>query len=115
MSDESYRDSLPASFASTLSGLPPAREARLLSILSHNLTVGVRSVYADRLGAEESLRKVYGLNEIQHSVSGRLMRLSGDEEVWAADSFVKILLEAAGMYGCEDELLIAFKFTLPFA
>ena len=115
MSDASHRDGLPASFAATLSGLSAEREARLLSILSHNLTVSVRGVYADKLDAELSLRKLYGLNEIQHRVSGRLMYLSGGDELWEADSFVKLLVEHAEAYDCVGELLVALKYTLPHA
>ncbi len=113
--DERYRDRLTTSFASALSGLQPEREVFFLSVLSHNLTVGVRSVYADKLDAEVSLRKLYGLNEIQHRVSGRLRHLSAGDELWAVSLFVRTLMETAGTYGCEDELLTAFKFTLPFA
>ena len=41
MSDESYNDGLPRSFASALSDMPPEREAFFLSVLSHNVTVAV--------------------------------------------------------------------------
>lgn len=115
MSEESHNGGLPGSFASALSGMLPGREALFLSILSHNVTVSVRGVYADKLGADESLRRLYGLNEIQHQISGRLMHLAAVDDLRPADLFVGILLEDARNYGCEGELLVAFKFTLPFA
>jgi hypothetical protein len=115
MSDESQKNGLPDSFAVALSGLRPEREVYFLSVLSHNVTVAVRGVYADKLDAEQSLRKLYGLNEIQHQISSRLIHLSAGDEMWAADSFVKALMSRASTYDCEDEILVAFKFTLPFA
>lgn len=93
--------------------LAPREKARLLSRLGHNLTVAAR----DASGAIEpagAVRKLLALNELQHTVTGKLIALTGDDpEAFPDEDFLEVLFEMAQRSGCEADLLQALRWSLP--
>jgi hypothetical protein len=98
-------------------GLPIAAKGSFLSQLSHNLTISVRSVYADHVNdhvdVDKTLKKMYCLNEMQHTISSTLMRLTGEAKLIEPDEHLVERLYGIAQEGSSTwELTAAFDFTL---
>ena len=96
-----------------ISGLSPDRKLYVLSLLAHNLTISGRSVYSERSADNETIEKLYTLNEVQHRLSSQLMHIiSNDGHAQLDDAFIESLYSFARQGGCEGELSTALTFTL---
>lgn len=94
--------------------LPLELRAYFLSLLSHNLTISIRLVYSESVSVDETLKKVYSLNELQHKISSTLMHLTQEGKLSQPDEhFLDTLYDVAQQGGCEWELALAFNYTLP--
>ena len=106
-------DNLKSTAKSLLSGLSLDRKLYVLSLLAHNLTISGRSVYAERSADNETIEKLYTLNEVQHRLSSQLMHIiSNDDNAQLDDAFIDSLYSFARQGSCEGELNTALKFTL---
>ncbi len=94
--------------ASTLRAMPADQKLRVLALLAHNLTVAARAAYPGQVEPHLVTTKLPALNELQHTVTGRLMHLAaGDENGFPDDAFLEVLFEKAKRGDCEPELLHA--------
>jgi hypothetical protein len=99
--------------SSLLSRLSPDRKLYALSLLAHNITVGARAVYSERRGDDETIDKLYTLNEVQHRLSSQLMHIAArDGHVQPDDALIDYLYDFARRSGCEGELAFAIENTL---
>lgn len=87
----------------------PQRKLYLLSVLGHNVTVGVRMVLTD---AQPHKDKLYALNQIQHQITARLMNLLDGEDEWDESAFAENLFDYAVEGDCAGELVFAIQQTL---
>jgi len=91
---------------------PPDRQARVLSLFAHNLTVCSRSAYLPEVGDGPARRRLRAFNELLHTVTGQLMHMvSGDLSRYPDDIFMDILLETAQKERCERDLVQAFEWS----
>lgn len=92
--------------------LTPQRKPLAVSLLAHNLTIAARAAYADEAEEGRQARKLRALNELQHTVSAKLMALAGEDPGRFPDEgFLDVLFEKARGQGCEADLLAAFTWT----
>jgi len=92
--------------------MSPNRKARVLSLLAHNLTIRARSAYLPELNDDSARKKLCGLNELLHVVTGQLMHMvSEDAKRYPDDVFMDILIEKAQMGQCEVDLGQAFEWS----
>ena len=85
------------------------RKLYLLSVLSHNVTVGVRVMLTDTLPHKD---KLYALNQIQHQITARLMNLLDGEDEWDESAFAEDMFDYAIEGNCTGELVFAIQQTL---
>jgi hypothetical protein len=83
----------------------------MISILAHNITVGVRVILQEFTTARESL---YNLNEIQHQITNRLMNLLSKEDEWEEKEFVENIYSYAKDGNCLGELNYAIKIVCKY-
>jgi hypothetical protein len=82
--------------------MSPKRKMRVLSLLAHNLTIRARSAYLPEVNDEMARRKLHGLNELLHVVTGQLMHLVSEDAMrYPDDVFLDILVEKAQIGQCE--------------
>lgn len=106
-------EELKSAAKSVLSGLSLDRKLYVLALLAHNLTISGRSVYSERSADNETIEKLYTLNEVQHRLSSQLMHMiSNDGQAQLDDALIDSLYSFARQGGCEGELSAALKFTL---
>src|SRR5215210_1808942 len=104
---------IKSSAAFTLSQLSLDRKLYVLSLLAHNLTISGRGVYSERNNEDETIDKLYTLNEVQHRLSSQVMHLaSKDGDAQQDDPFIDSLYDFAKRNGCEREFTSALKHTL---
>lgn len=92
-----------------------AAEAKVyfLSLLSHNLTVSIRLIHSEQMSADETVKKMYGLNEVQHRLSSALMNLTQKSGVvHPNEQLINLLYSFAQEYNCEWELTLALGYPL---
>jgi hypothetical protein len=88
------------------------RKCRLLSLVAHNLTVCARAAALPEVQDGPARRKLLGLNELLHLVTGQVMHLvRGDQKRYPDDVFMDVLLETAELKRCEGELAQAFEWS----
>lgn len=93
-------------------GLSADGKARLLSLVAHNLTVCARTASLPEVQDAPARRKLLGLNELLHTVTGQVMHMvRGDQNRYPDDVFMDILLETAEMKRCEGDLVQAFEWS----
>ncbi len=104
----------PESLAQWLAALSLQARAKALNLLSYELTVrareyGIASVKA--IGEPSALRKMVGINELQHKlVSQAGHYLDGDERTaYPVDVLSRSLFESADHYGISPALIAAIK------
>ena len=83
----------------------------LLTLLLHKLTIASRFVYSERHNDPASIEKLYTLNELQHRVAGRMMRIL-DRDLTSDELFVDSLFAVARQGDCLNGLLLAITDTL---
>lgn len=106
------KDKIKCAFESALSQLHPERKIAILAILAHNITIGVRGIHSDQSNSPDAIEKLYALNEVQHTITARLMNIASEQDKWQEDAFVNALFESARQGSCEGELIWAMSFTL---
>lgn len=95
-----------------LLSMSPNRKLRVLSLLAHNLTICARSAYLPEVNDDLARKKLRGLNELLHVVTGQLMHMvSEDAERYPDDVFMDILVEKAQVGQCEGDLVQAFEWS----
>src|SRR4051794_37184004 len=93
--------------------LPPERKTRVVSSLAYNLTVGARAAYPGQVEESLAAKKLSSLNEIQHTVTAKLMNtVAGRPLAFPDEGFLNVLFEKAQRAGCERELIEAFCWSL---
>jgi hypothetical protein len=93
--------------------LPEDRRARVVSLLAYNLTLGARAIFAVPVEEGLAVKKLRALNELQHMVSARLMRVvAGQQQDYPDEDFLDALFDQAQVGGCERDLLEAFQWSL---
>ena len=98
-----------------IQGLSTSVKVRLLSRLGHNLTIASREACTASDPAM-ALEKLRALNELLHTVTGRLMSLCGDTpDEFSDDEFLDVLFDKAQRDGCEFDLLQALHWSWPAA
>src|SRR5688572_21207017 len=107
MNDEEVK---PA-FVSALSKLPSERKLYALAVLVHNLTVSARAVYAERDEREDTVERLYTLNEMQQTLSNQMIHMANDINDYTDVFFIDQLYSYASSGHCEHELTWALKFT----
>ena len=100
-------------FVSALSTISSARKLAALSLLAHNLTVSARAVYAERDDRDDTVERLYTLNEVQHRLSNQMLHIANDNNDYTDEYLVDMLYSFARSGNCEEELTWALKFTLP--
>jgi hypothetical protein len=97
---------------STFVALPLDHKLRMLSILSHNLTICARSAYSSEVDDGLARKRLRAFNELLHLVTGHLMHiLAHDSKRYPDDVFMSILFEEAEIGECEPDLVQAFDFS----
>jgi hypothetical protein len=92
--------------------LPASSKPLLVALLSHNLTVAARASYPGQISSEAVASRFRTFNELQHTVSAKLIALnSGDVEQFPDEGFLDVLFEKARYGDCENDLLQAFAWS----
>jgi hypothetical protein len=76
------------------------------------LTETVRWFVSERLASEILLRKMEAINEIQHRISSRLMRLLDASDEWTERDFILTVMSFAQEGGCGPEVKSALEETV---
>jgi hypothetical protein len=98
-----------------LSALPDAGKINFLSLLAHNLTVAARASYPGQVEETEVAERLRAFNEIQHTVTGQLLKLlANDARRYPDEDFINIISERARDAGCESDLNWAVDFSLKY-
>ena len=96
----------------TFLALPEERRARVVSLLAYNLTLGARAIFAGPVEEGLAVKTLRALNELQHKVSARLMRVvAGQQQEFPDEDFLDVLFDKAEVGGCERDLLEAFQWS----
>lgn len=108
----------PEALVQWLGPLTPAERAKVLTRISSLLTIygrdyGVASV--KEIGESSALRKLVGINELQHKLLSQTGKyLNGEElKVYPVDVFSRILFEVADQYSIRPALVGAMKHAQP--
>jgi hypothetical protein len=108
----------PETLVQWLAPLTLAERAKALAFVGSWLTVygrdyGIASV--KDIGESSALRKLVGINELQHKLLSQTSNyLNGEEQkVYPVDIFGRILFEVADQYGIRSALIGAIKHAQP--
>lgn len=107
------KDEIRSAMKSALLKASSNQKIYALALLAHNITISIRGVSADQVSEKQTISKLNGLNEVQHRVTSRLMNLALNKDEWSEEVFVDFLFESSQHKGCEEELLLALRYTLP--
>lgn len=106
------KDEIRSAMKSALLKASSNQKIYALALLAHNITICIRGVSADQLSENQTISKLNGLNEVQHTITSRLMNLALNKDEWSEDVFVDSLFESSQQDGCEGEMLLALRHTL---
>jgi hypothetical protein len=88
--------------------VPGDRKARVVALVGHNLTICARGAYPGQVEDQVSLSRLTTFNELQHTITAKLMQLGAAEpNRFPDDAFVDVLFEKAARGKCENALVWA--------
>lgn len=97
-----------------LTELNDDKKVRLLALLLHNITIGGRWIYSEPFSTSDKVEKLYCLNEIQHKISGFMLKTSASEnsknEINFDDLF-EMILNKAEQASCQKVVVNAIEHT----
>ena len=97
----------------TYAALSDAGKVDFLALLAHALTVSARASYPGQVGDAEAAPRLVAFNELQHAVTGQLLKMmAGDERRHPDDAFIEIISECGKREGCEADFGWAVAFAL---
>lgn len=106
-------ESLLIAIETRLSGRSQLEMCHYLSLLTYYLTETVRGFFIFESTDSESLDlKLRAINEIQHRISSRLMRVVSSTDEWTEKDFVLTLMSFAQPAGCWPEVRKALEETI---
>src|SRR5262245_16266459 len=92
--------------------LPPDRKSKVVSVLAHNLTLAARGAYPQLVDEGVAAKKLQAFNEIQHTVTAKLMDIvAGTALGFPDEGFLDVLFEKAQQADCERDLVQAFEWS----
>ena len=96
----------------TFLNLPSDRKIRFVSLLAHNVTVGARACYPGPDEEGSAAQKLRTFNEMQHTITAKLLHLVGDGPLdFPDEGFLDTLFEKARQGDCEPDLLRAWEWS----
>jgi hypothetical protein len=94
------------------SQMTPPEQARFLALLALNLTVVARNWYPTEEGQPAPSEKLIAINELQHTVTGQLVPLLGnDARRYPDDVLINILFEKGRAKDVERHVIAAIRYT----
>lgn len=86
---------------------------RVVATLAYLLTVAARGAWSDGGEPAQVAGRLHALNELQHTVAGKLLALTGVRaEEFPDQGFLDVLFEKAHLDRCEWELSQALDWSL---
>lgn len=95
-----------------LTGRSPEEMCQYLSLLAYCLTETVRWFVSEAPTSETLILKMQAINEIQHRISSRLMRVLNSTDEWTERDFILTLMSFAERGGCWPEVQQAVEETV---
>jgi hypothetical protein len=95
--------------------LPADQRRFVVALLGHNLTIDARAAGAEsgQIPDQLVIKRLLGLNELQHTVTAKLMNMaSGTSQSFPDEAFLDVLFETAELRKCEGALVQAFQWSL---
>lgn len=93
-----------------LTELNDDKKVRLLALLLHNITIGGRLIYSEPFATSDKVEKLYCLSEIQHKISGFMLKAGTSDEIIFDDLF-EMILNRAEQANCKNIVANAIKDT----